>query len=257
MGNQHEFIKVDAVSMSYSVKGRHMLNVLDNISFSVAEKEFVCMRGESGCGKTTLLNIMGGHIKPTRGNVIIEGKPLDKPSQKYVSIFQDYKLLPWRTVRKNIELGLEVAKPPLHRKEIDRLVDAQIKSVGLTGFGDFRPAALSGGMKQRVAIARALVLNPTILLMDEPFGALDALIRDELRNKFRTLLKSTGQTVVMVTHNLNEAIYFADRIIIMQALPGRIASIVDVNLPDKRDVYTEDFHKIRDRVFACLSLPTS
>ena len=247
-------IEVDSVTMEFMVKGRETLTALDNVSFTVAEKEFICILGASGCGKTTLLNIMGGFVKPTKGRVLIRGQLVERPSNQYVSIFQDYKLLPWRSVRKNIELGFEgmpKLRPPQH--VIDQLVTEQIESVGLTGFEDFRPTEISGGMKQRVAIARALVLKPEILFMDEPFGALDALTRDELRNKFRALLKQTGQTVVMVTHNLNEAIYFADRIIIMKPQPGRIASIVTVNLPDTRDVYTADFHRIRDEVFACLN----
>jgi len=246
-------IQVDSVSMSFHVHGRKPLKVLDDINFSVAEKEFICILGTSGCGKTTLLNILGGFVKPTTGQVIIDGQPLERPSPRYMSIFQDYKLLPWRSVRKNIELGFESKKPKVPQAEIDRIVNEQIQSVGLTGFEDYRPSEISGGMKQRVAIARALVMEPVILYMDEPFGALDALTRDELRNKFRVFLKKTGQTVIMVTHNLNEAIYFADRIIIMKSQPGRIASIVDVDLPDKRDVYTSTFHKIRDEVFACLN----
>ena len=247
-------IEVRSVSKEFPAEdGRHYLKALEDISFTVNENEFICILGASGCGKTTLLNILGGFKKPTTGEVFIKGKLLKYPNPKYMTIFQDYKLLPWRSVRKNIELGFETRKPRLPRKEIDRLVDAQIESVGLSGFEDYWPAELSGGMQQRVAIARALVLEPTILFMDEPFGALDTLIRDELRNKFRRLLKQTEQTVIMITHNLNEAIYFADRIIIMRPKPGRIVSIVDVDLPNDRDSFTPDFHRIRDEVFRCLN----
>ena len=246
-------IQVESVSMRYAPKGRKPLTVLEDIDFSVAEKEFICILGPSGCGKTTLLNILGGFIKATGGRVVIDGKVIEKPSPKYLSIFQDYKLLPWRTVRKNIELGFETMRPRLSKKEIDRRVDVQIESVGLAGFEDYHPTEISGGMKQRVALARALAMEPKILFMDEPFGALDALTRDEIRHKFRALMKQVNQTVVMVTHNINESIYFSDRIIIMRTHPGRISSILNVELPDDRDVYTTDFLKMREEVFKQLN----
>jgi len=245
-------IKVENVYMSYTTKGREPLPVLNDVHFSVQENEFICIIGPSGCGKTTLLNILGGFEKATSGQVIIENRLVERPSPRYMSIFQDYKLLPWRTVRKNIELGFEAMETKLSRQEIDQRVNAQIESVGLTGFEDFRPTEISGGMKQRVAIARALVLEPKILFMDEPFGALDAITRDELRNKFRVLLKRFNQTVIMVTHNLNEALFFADRIIIMGAKPGRITSIIDVDL-DERDKFNEDFLHLRNVVFQYLN----
>ena len=247
-------IQVENISMTYAVKkGREPLVVLDNINFTVKEKEFICILGPSGCGKTTLLSILGGFIKATGGRVMIDGSQVKGPSPKYLSIFQDYKLLPWRTVRKNIELGFETIKPKLSQKEINEKVDAQIESVGLTGFEDYHPTEISGGMKQRVALARALVLEPKILFMDEPFAALDALTRDEIRHKFRTLMVQMSQTVIMITHNINEAIYFADRIIIMRAQPGRIVSILDVRLPNERDAYTSDFLQLRDEVFTHLN----
>lgn len=247
MGNQ--MISVKNVNMSFL--GVRQLAALENINFDVNKKEFICILGPSGCGKTTLLNLMGGFLKPTSGEIIIDGKPVEKPSPKYLTIFQDYKLLPWRSVRKNIELGLEVAK--LSKDEVNRRVNEQMKTVGLTDFADYRPSEISGGMKQRVAIARALVLKPKILFMDEPFGALDALTRDDMKQYFRSLLKETGQTVIMVTHNVSEAIYFADKIIIMQSQPGRIASIMDVELPEERDIFTPEFHAIRTKVYDSLN----
>ena len=244
-------IEVKDISMSFV--GREN-KVLENIDFTVNEKEFICILGPSGCGKTTLLNVVGGFYKPTAGHVLIESKVVEKPSPRYLSIFQDYKLLPWRSVRKNIELGLEVVKPKLSKAEITRRVDEQINLVGLVGFEDYRPREISGGMKQRVAIARALVLEPTILFMDEPFGALDALTRGDMKTYFRKLLKKTGQTVVMVTHNVSEAIYFADRIIIMHSMPGRIASIIDVDLPENRDVLLPEFTEIRNMIYHALQV---
>ena len=246
-------IQVESVSHSFNVKGRKELTVLENVSFSIYDKELVCILGPSGCGKTTLLNVMSGLIQPTKGRVVINGQAVTGPSPKYLTIFQDYKLLPWRSIRKNIELGFEALKPKPLRKEIDEKVNAQIQSVGLVGFEDYRPKEISGGMKQRVAIARALALEPEILFMDEPFGALDAMTRDELRNKFRNLMKSTNQTVVMITHNINEALYFADRIIIMKSNPGRISAVLDVDLPTQRGSYSEDFLKLREEVFQKLN----
>jgi len=246
-------IEVKGINKTFINEGREPLHVLKDVSFSVKKQEFICIIGSSGCGKTTLLNIMGGFVAPTSGEVIIEGVSIKKPSPRYISIFQDYKLLPWRTVRKNIELGFEAKNHNLSKQEITKIIDAQLDSVGLTGFDDFRPTEISGGMKQRVAIARALVLEPAILFMDEPFGALDALTRDDLHNKFRALLKRSGQTVVMVTHNLNEAIFFADRIIVMKPNPGRIESIIDINLPGERSNFTDDFLKVRDEIFSCLN----
>ena len=246
-------ISVENVSMSVQgIKSGTSFEILNDINFKVDENEFVCIIGPSGCGKTTLLNILGGFVTPTAGRVLIEGKPISKPSPRYLSIFQDYKLLPWRTVRKNIELGFEAGKVKLSKKEINARIEAQVKSVGLEGFEDFMPNEISGGMKQRVAIARALVLEPKVLFMDEPFGALDTLTRDELRNKFRQLLKRINQTVIMVTHNLNEALFFADRIIVMKPKPGRITSIVDINIGE-RSRFNEEFLNLREVIFKLLN----
>ena len=246
-------IKVENVSMVVQgIKQNSVFEILKNINFSVDENEFICVIGPSGCGKTTLLNILGGFIKPTDGQVIIEGNPVVKPSPRYLTIFQDYKLLPWRTVKKNIELGFEASRIKLSKEEKAERVMEQIKSVGLEGFEDFFPKELSGGMKQRVAIARALALRPKILFMDEPFGALDTLTRDELRNKFRNLLKHINQTVIMVTHNLNEALFFADRIIVMKPKPGRIAQIVSVDIGE-RSKFNADFLNLREVIFQLLN----
>ena len=246
-------INVENVSMVVqSTKQNSVFEILKDVNFAVDENEFICIIGPSGCGKTTLLNILGGFIKPTSGQVLIEGNQVEKPSPRYLTIFQDYKLLPWRTVKKNIELGFEASRIKLSKEEKNERVMEQIKSVGLEGFEDFFPKELSGGMKQRVAIARALALRPKVLFMDEPFGALDTLTRDELRNKFRNLLKHINQTVIMVTHNLNEALFFADRIIVMRPKPGRIAQIVNVDVGE-RSKFNEDFLKLRDVIFQLLN----
>ena len=246
-------IKVENVSMVVQgIKQNSDFVILQDVNFAVDENEFICIIGPSGCGKTTLLNILGGFIKPTGGQVLIEGNPVVRPSPRYLTIFQDYKLLPWRTVKKNIELGFEASRIQLSKEEKAERVMEQIKSVGLEGFEDFYPKELSGGMKQRVAIARALALMPKILFMDEPFGALDTLTRDELRNNFRNLLKHVNQTVIMVTHNLNEALFFADRIIVMKPKPGRIAQIVSVEMGE-RSKFNEDFLELREVIFKLLN----
>jgi len=224
------------------------LKVLSDINFTIKKGEFVCIVGPSGCGKTVLLDILGGFLKPSTGRVLIGGKELTKPSSRYVSIFQDYKLLPWRTVRKNIELGLEVKN--LSQQEIDQRVTDQIKSVGLTGFEDYMPSAISGGMKQRVAIARALAVEPEILFMDEPFGALDSVTKEAMQQKLIQLLASRpgATTVVFVTHDVDEAVFLANRILVMKPSPGTISSVVEINLEKPVVKYTQEFNTMRDLV---------
>ena len=238
-------IYAEGISKTFQGNRRESNLALDNVSFSVQKGEFVCLLGPSGCGKTVLLNIMGGFIKPTTGRILIDGREVKKPSPKYVSIFQDYKLLPWRTVRRNIELGLE---SNIKGPELDRIVDAQIESVGLSGFEDFMPGEISGGMKQRVAIARALAVEPEVLFMDEPFGALDSITKGAMQTKLMELLSRLRPTVVFVTHDVNEAIFFADKVIIMQPKPGRIVSIFNVDLPRPVDRRSPAFGAVRKKI---------
>jgi len=243
-------IQVENLTKTYILRNKKPLTVLSDMSFSVNKNEFVCILGPSGCGKTVLLSILGGFERPTEGRVLIDGKTVEAPSPKYVTIFQDYKLLPWRTVRKNIELGFERKGGKLTRKEIDGIVDAQIESVGLKGFADYRPAEISGGMKQRVAIARALAVESEVFLMDEPFGALDSLTKDAMQNHLKALLDDTKKTVVFVTHDLDEAVTLADKIIILKRSPGRISAVVETGLPKKREKYSSEYKAVRDEVFA-------
>jgi NitT/TauT family transport system ATP-binding protein len=241
-------IEVENVSKSYILRGRKPLTVLSDISFTVNINEFVCIVGPSGCGKTVLLNILGGFDKPTSGRVIIENKTVEKPSQNHVTIFQDYKLLPWRTVRKNIELGFEGKNNIFTRKEIDNIVDAQIESVGLRGFEDHKPSEISGGMKQRVAIARALAVEPEIIFMDEPFGALDAQTRNIMQAGLIKILDKTDQTIVFVTHSVDEAVFLSDRIVILTKRPGRIKEVIDIPWPRPRDRASPEFTALRKRI---------
>ena len=209
--------------------------VIDNLSFDVAPGEFACVVGPSGCGKTTLLRLVSGLLPAGGGEVRRFGAPVKGPSREVAVVFQDYgrALLPWRTAAGNIGLALEAIG--LSRGERAMRVGALLEKVGLAGHGDKYPAQLSGGMQQRVQIARCLAQEPRILLMDEPFGALDALTRQELQDEITRLVNDSGATTLFVTHDLDEAIYLGDRVFALEANPGRLAEIIDVDLPRPRD----------------------
>lgn len=238
-------ISVKNLSKVYK-RDKNINKVLDNINFDVEKGEFVCVLGPSGCGKSTLLNIMAAFEKPSNGEVIIEGKAVQKPSVERVTIFQDYGLLPWRNVEKNVELGLESLKISKEkRKEISsRFIDL----VGLTNFKKHHPNELSGGMKQRVAIARALAVSPKVLFMDEPFGALDPIIRMKMQEDIIKIWQEENTTIVFVTHDVDEAVYLADKIIIMEPNPGRVKKIIKSDLVRNRDKNSEDFIKLKNTV---------
>ncbi len=233
--------------------GGEELRVLDNINLSIDKGEFICLLGPSGCGKSTLLNAMAGFDMITEGSIKIDGKEVKEPSVKNVTIFQNYGLLPWRTVQKNVELGLEPKK--LSKEERAKTAEKYIELVGLSGFKNAHPRRLSGGMQQRVAIARALAVDPDIIFMDEPFGALDAITRMKLQDDILAISKKENKTVIFVTHDIEEAIFLADRIVVMAAHPGRIKSIVDVHLPRyQRERTSDDFLLIRDKVFEIFNM---
>jgi NitT/TauT family transport system ATP-binding protein len=219
---------------------------LADISFGVKRGEFVCFVGPSGCGKTTLVNLMAGFERPTQGSVAIGGRTVLAPSIRHVTIFQDYGLLPWRTVKKNVELGLESQKIPA--RERAQKVEALIKRVGLENFINHHPWQLSGGMRQRVAIARALAVEPEIIFMDEPLGSLDALTRMALQEEILALCREKGTTIVLVTHDVEEAVFLADRIIVMTPGPGRIKNVFTVDMPHKRDRGSAEFARTRRAV---------
>jgi len=209
--------------------------VVDGLSFAVAPGEFACVVGPSGCGKTTLLRLVTGLLSPTRGEVRRFGAAVDGPSRDVAIVFQDYgrALLPWRTAAGNIALALEAIDTP--RQERADRVAALLDKVGLTGHGDKYPSQLSGGMQQRVQIARCLAQGPRVLLMDEPFGALDALTRQALQDEIAGLVRDSGATALFVTHDLDEAIYLGDRVFALQANPGRLAQVIGVGLARPRD----------------------
>lgn len=235
-------IEVKEVSVNYGQQ-----EALQDISLGIEKGEFVCLLGPSGCGKSTLLNTMAGFIQPSKGSVTIDGKEVEKPSSKYVTIFQNYGLLPWRNVEKNIALGLETSHKS--KAEVKEIVKKYIDLVGLNGFEKKKPAELSGGMQQRVSIARGLAVDPEILFMDEPFGALDAITRMKLQDDILDICHRTKKTIVFVTHDIEEAIFLSNRVVIMDANPGTIKAIIQISLGKNRDRTSEDFLRIRDKIF--------
>jgi NitT/TauT family transport system ATP-binding protein len=230
-------LKVDHVSKSFALRGRAgLLHVLDEINLEIEQGELVVLLGPSGCGKSTLLNIVAGFIPPSAGRILHDGVQVSKPDRRRTVVFQDYALFPWMTVQRNVEFGLKAqAVEPAERARIARAFLALVK---LTGFEDRYPYEISGGMKQRAAIARALAPDPDILLMDEPFGALDAQTRVLLQEELARIVAASKRTVLFVTHSIEEAVFLADRIVVMSSHPGRVRSIHNVTLPRPRTAKT-------------------
>ncbi len=225
-------IVVDAVSHVYRPpRGREVL-ALDQISLEVGNREFVALLGPSGCGKSTLLYLIGGFLPVEKGAIRVDGKPVVGPAPDRGIVFQHFALFPWKTVRGNILYGLE--RDGMEKAEREKRAQDFIELVGLHGFEDSYPSQLSGGMKQRTAIARTLAFDPKILLMDEPFGALDAQTRGLMQYELQRIWQRTPKTVIFVTHDVQEAVFLADRVAVMSARPGRIKTIVDTKF-DKND----------------------
>ncbi|HMK46259.1 MAG TPA: ABC transporter ATP-binding protein [Methanocella sp.] len=242
-------IKLSHVNKDYEAKGRPM-RALDDISLSVTDSEFLCLVGPSGCGKSTLLRMIAGLELISGGDVLIDGRKVVGTSPKVGFVFQEYTLFPWRTVEKNVEFGLEVKKvPPERRREI---IAKYIDMVGLTRFRDSYPHQLSGGMKQRCAIARTLAVGPEILLMDEPFGALDAQTRNILQEQLLEIWGKEKIKVIFVTHSVDEAVFLADKVAIMTSRPGRIKEIVDIDLPRPRVRTNPEVNRLRDTILKSL-----
>jgi NitT/TauT family transport system ATP-binding protein len=218
-------IVVDAVSHHYRPAAGRSVLALENISLEVREGQFMALLGPSGCGKSTLLYLMGGFLPTESGKILFEGKPVTGPGPERGIVFQNFALFPWKTVRKNVLYGLE--RQNLPREEREARAQAFIDMVGLSGFEDSYPSQLSGGMKQRAAIARTLAFEPRTLLMDEPFGALDAQTRSIMQSELLAIWKKNRKTVVFVTHDVHEAVFLAEQVAVMSARPGRIKAVVD------------------------------
>jgi NitT/TauT family transport system ATP-binding protein len=223
---------------------------VDGVSLDIADEEFVTVVGPSGCGKSTLLGMAAGLEEPTTGTVLVDGAPVTGPGPDRGVIFQQYALFPWLTVRRNVEFGLRLTDLPAGERR--RRVAHAIELVGLTDFADALPKTLSGGMKQRCAIARAYAVDPAVLLMDEPFGALDALTRVQLQDQLLHTWSQERRTVLFITHDVDEAVYLARRVVVMAARPGRIHTVVDVDLPYPRTEeirLSPEFSRIRNEVW--------
>ena len=251
------YIEIQDATKIYEKPGgfrssKESFTALDHISLQIEKGEFICLLGPSGCGKTTLMNSIAGFETLTEGSITIDGQKVKAPSEKYVTIFQNYGLLPWRTVEKNVELGLETLKVP--KQERKQIAMKYLQLVGLENFAKRHPAQLSGGQQQRVAIVRGLAVDPEILFMDEPFGALDAITRYKLQDDLLHITKSQNKTVIFVTHDIDEAVFLADKIVVMSPNPGRIKAVIPIGLGSHRDRTGGDFLQLRDKVFRIFNM---
>lgn len=234
--NRTGFLEIENLCKSYPTADGGEFVVLDGINLSVSENEFICVIGHSGCGKSTLLKMVAGLEKPTSGSVQLEGKEIRKPGAERMMVFQHYSLLPWLTVKENIRLAVDEVLKNASRAEKISIVNEHLAMVNLTAAADKYPDEISGGMKQRVGIARALAIRPKMLLMDEPFGALDALTRGKLQQQVLNIWEHQRQAVMMITHDVDEALYMSDRIILMTNGPhAKIGEILDVPFKHPRD----------------------
>ncbi|WP_082084072.1 ABC transporter ATP-binding protein [Paenibacillus beijingensis] len=250
-------ISARQVEMHYTVRSdegkKENISVLNDFNIDVREGEFLAILGPSGCGKSTFLNILAGLSRQTGGEITVDGEPVNGVNRKHGVVFQGYALFPWRTVQQNVEVGLQIRGVP--KKERKKIALEYIQLVGLQSFANRYPHELSGGMRQRVAIARSLAYQPDVLLMDEPFAALDAQTREILQSELLRIWDAHKKTIIFITHSLDEAIFLADRVAIMTARPGTIKEIIDIPLerPRSADIRnSESFVKLRQRAWSIL-----
>ena len=235
---------INNINKSFKIDNND-IEILKDINFKINEGEFIVIVGHSGCGKSTLLKIIAGLLTEYNGNVTLDGETICKPDKDRAMIFQEHRLFPWLTIKNNIALGLEKG----NKEENDKLIRKYLKMVRLEEFENAYPSQLSGGMSQRAAIARALINNPKVLLLDEPFGALDALTKIQLQNEILKIWQKEKTTMIMVTHDIDEAIYLADKIIVMSSRPGKIKEIINVDVSKPRDRSSYDFATIKKKVY--------
>ena len=247
-------LEIRNLTKTFSTEDGEMM-ALEDISIEVKPAEFLCIIGPSGCGKTTLLRMVAGLDHPSSGEIILDGKEVKGPSPDRGMVFQEFSLFPWRTVLKNVEFGLEIKG--VGDKARGEIAEKYIELVGLQGFENHYPYELSGGMKQRVAIARALATEPSILLMDEPFGSVDAQTRNILQEELLEIWKRTKKTVLFVTHSVDEAVYLADRVAVMSARPGCLIKCLDIDIPRPRKRTSLEVNEFREKLLMLLSLERS
>jgi NitT/TauT family transport system ATP-binding protein len=227
-------VRFEGVSLEFPTS-RGMLRVVDDVTYDIREGEFVAVIGPSGCGKTTMMNMLAGFITPTRGRVLLDGKPVDGPGPERGVIFQEYGVFPWLTVRDNIAFGMRLRANRKRSEDIAAVCERYMQLMGLSDFANAYPKTLSGGMRQRLAIARAYAVRPEFLLMDEPFGALDAQTRSNMQNLLLQVLETERKTVMLITHSVEEAIYLASKIVMVTARPARVREIIEVPFAYPRD----------------------
>jgi NitT/TauT family transport system ATP-binding protein len=247
------FIRAADITLVFKSRNRDPVTALNKLNLEIAKGEFVSIVGPSGCGKSTFLNLLLGLVRPDSGALQMDGVSITGPGQERAMVFQEFGLLPWRTVTANVELGLEL-KGIAAAQRAERAMEL-IKLVGLNGFERHYPHELSGGMKQRVGLARALATEPEVLLMDEPFAALDAQTRDLMQSELLQIWGRTRKTVLFVTHSIEEAAYLSDRVIVMTARPGRAKQIINIGLSRPRDYemrLTPEFNEIKLRIWEVL-----
>jgi NitT/TauT family transport system ATP-binding protein len=242
-------LSVEHVSMVFERDGKST-HVLNDISLKVGDGEFVCLLGPSGCGKSTLLNAMAGFLSPTSGEIKVSGEVVRKPDPRRIFVFQERGVFPWLTVEGNIGFGLS----KLPRAEREQRIAHYVKMVGLEGFERTYPQELSGGMKQRLEVARALAVNPDMLLLDEPFGALDSITRLIMRGELLRIWEAERKTIVFVTHDIDEAVQLADRVVVMSARPATIQQIVNIDIAHPRDISSPRYLELRDGIFQQIGL---
>ncbi len=251
--DEHPFISIRSLSKSFMDinNPEDVVHAVRDFDLDIEEGEFVCIVGPSGCGKTTLLRCIAGLVEPTRGEVRIQGKRLTGPGAERGYVFQSFALFPWRSVRRNIEFGLEIKG--INKQERRRISDEYIEMLGLQGIEDSHPNELSGGMQQRVGLARALANDPEVLLMDEPFGSLDAQTRNLMQIEVLKIWNRTHKTIIFVTHSVDESIFLADRVVVLTARPADMKAIFPVDLPRPRDRASDPFAHIRHEVLEDLT----